>query len=79
MIDINELAVDLGLTRQNLNYHILEGRAGEVKKDGDGKTHEMIITVENVLILIKWLKAYGRGNKLKLVKAKLKYENIGTN
>lgn len=76
MIDINDLATDLGLTRQVLNHHIGLGRAGEVNKAGDGKTHELLITTENALELIKWLKAYGRGNKIKLVKTELKYKEL---
>lgn len=76
MININDLAVELGLTRQNLNYHILEGRAGVVTKDGDTETSNLVLTIDNVLELIKWLKMYGRGNKVKLINAKNKYEEL---
>lgn len=78
-IDINELAQDLGLSRQNLNYHILKGRAGIIEKNGENKTSTMIIKPENVLSLIKWIGIYGRGNKSLLSQAYDKYTNIGEN
>lgn len=73
MININELAEDLGVTRQNLNYHILQGRAGEINKDGKNETSKLVIEPSNVITLIQWLAAYGRGNKLQLTNAYNKY------
>lgn len=75
-LDINELTDDLGLTRQNLNYHITKGRAGIIEKDGSTFTSKLIITPENALQLISWIASFGRGNKSKLQLAKIKYEKL---
>lgn len=72
-IDINEIAKDLGLTRQNLNYHINKGRAGNVEKNGYARTSSLIIEPKNVIELIEWLGAYGRSDKLLLDLAYNKY------
>lgn len=76
VIDINDLASELGVTRQLLNRHILKGFAGDVKKAGEGKTHEMLLTVDNVLTLIRWMISNGRTNRLTLLDAEEKYEQL---
>lgn len=76
MININELAEELGVTRQNLNYHILQGRAGEINKDGSNETSRLVIEPHNVITLVKWLAAYGRGNKLRLNDIYKKYNTL---
>lgn len=73
MISINELAEELGVTRQNLNHHIIQGRAGKIEKDGNNETSKLIIKPENVVVLIRWLASYGRGNKLRLSNVYNKY------
>lgn len=59
-IKLKDLAIELGLTRQNLNYHILKGRAGEIKKKGDKYTSELAVSPSNICELIDWLFANGR-------------------
>lgn len=76
LIDINDLAEDLGLRRQTINYHIIKGRAGDIEKEGDTFTSRLLIPIKNALQLIGWISVYGRGNKLKLKEAKDRYETI---
>jgi len=77
-IKLKDLAVELGLTRQNLNYHILKGRAGDINKNGNKHTSELVISPDNICKLIDWLYGNGRHpDKSLLKKAHDKYSGVG--
>lgn len=75
-IKVKDLAEQLGMTVSVINIHIGNGKAGQVNKIGEGETKDYTLTLENVNILLKWLRVYGRGNKKKLMETVRKYKEL---
>lgn len=75
MINIKNLANEIGLTRQNLNYHILRGRGGSYTK-GSNHTSQLELVEQNAITLIQWLLVHGRQvDTIRLMELEARYAN----
>lgn len=79
-LTVKELSDQLDMTIANINIQIGRGHAGEVTKSGTGETSDYVLTLDNILTLLRWFQLNGRitkkGGRLKLMQTIRKYKEL---